>query len=544
MNPVIGRSDDPSGPTQAPLSLNLGRDGHLVAFGMPASGKTTVVQTLVTSLALTHSPDELHLYLLDFGSRLLTTFSGLPHVGAVIYGDENERVARMFRYLQQELERRKIILAEVGVANLSDYRRMGKSDMPAMVMVIDNYPGFAAAYEEADELLVAFTREGSGYGLHVVLTVDAPNNIRMKLSSNMGLVMSLQLKDTSEYMSVLGRTNGLVPSPVPGRGLVKGEPPLEFQTALPAEGQTEFQRTAQLKQLFLRMAAAWGNQPRPRAINTLPEAQPLCELWDAAQAAHTEAPIGLNEDSLEPFGIGLSAGPHFMVAGPPQSGKTTLLRSWLMGLAREFSPQQLNLCLVDFRQDSLGPLAALPHAHMADGPDAFATMVENLDAELTQRRRQLEEARQSEAQGEFDAVVFAAQFARIVLVIDDFDAVRDQAPTEAMMTLDGWAKSSRGLGFHIIMAGAESDFFGTDGWARTVKDQQAGFFLGGADMQVFNVRVPYAAMKKTYSPGQGFFIAKSRLTPIKVATPDVGALRLAQMVRGIHWQWQEMRVSM
>ena len=63
-------------------------------------------------------------------------------------------------------------------------------------------------------------------------------------------------------------------------------------------------------------------------------------------------------------------------------------------------------------------------------------------------------------------------------------------------------------------------------------------------MHVFNVRVPYAAMKKTYSPGQGFFIAKSRLTPIKVATPDVGTLRLAQLVRGICGQWQEMRVSM
>ncbi|NJM42002.1 MAG: hypothetical protein HC853_15225 [Anaerolineae bacterium] len=405
-------------------------------------------------------------------------------------------------------------------------------------MVIDNYPAFAAAYEDADELLVQFTREGGGYGLHVVLTVDAPNNIRMKLSSNIGLVISLQLKDNTEYMSVIGRTNGLVPSPLPGRGLVKGEPPLEFQTALPAAGQTEFQRTAQLKQVFGKMAIAWGNQPRSRPINTLPEAQPLCELrelWDTNK--NTDAtPIGLDEDSLEPFGLSLNSGPHFMVAGPPQSGKTTLLRVWLMGLARALSPQQLNLILVDFRQDSLGPLAALPHATVVDTPDAFAARIEQLDGVLNERRRMLEAARQR-ARGDFDAQAFSAQFARMVLVIDDFDAVRDQAPVEAMMALDGWAKASRGLGLYIVMAGAEGDFFGVDGWARTVKDQQTGFFLGSADMQVFNARVPYALTKKLYAPGQGFFVAKARLTQIKVATPDVGAVRLAQMVRDVRERW-------
>ena len=542
MHATIGRSDDPAGPTQAPLRLNLGRDGHLVVFGMPASGKTTLVQTLITSLALAHSPDELNFYLLDFGSRLLTTFSALPHVGAVIYGDENERVARLFRFLQQELERRKRILAETGVANLADYRRAGQRDLPALVLVIDNYPGFAAAYEEADEVLAQFTREGSGYGLHVVLTVDAPNSIRMKLSSNIGLVVSLQLKDTSEYASVMGRTNGLVPSPVPGRGLVKAEPLLEFQTALPAAGATEFQRTAQLKQLFARMAAAWGDGVRPRTIQTLPEAQPLCELYEMVKNSQLIAgttsitSIGLNEDSLDVFGVDLNAGPHFMVAGPPQSGKTTLLRSWLIGLAGAFSPQQLRLCLVDFRQDSLGPLAALPHAVLADTPDAFGELVSKLDAELSERRRRLEAARQRSG-GDFDAQAFAAQFARIVLVMDDFDAVRDQAPSDAMMTLDGWVKASRGLGFHVIMCGTEGDFFGTDGWARTIKDQQTGFFLGGADMQVFNARVPYAAMKKLYAPGQGFFISKARLTPIKIATPDVGATRLVQLVRSVRGCW-------
>jgi S-DNA-T family DNA segregation ATPase FtsK/SpoIIIE len=562
MNPVIGRSDDPSGPTQAPLNVNLGRDGHLVIFGMPASGKTTLAQTLVTALARAHAPDELNMYLLDFGSRLLTNFAALPHVGAVIYGDENERVARAFRHLQQELERRKAMLAEAGVANLSDYRRMGKTDLPAIILVIDNYPAFATAYEDADELLVQFTREGGGYGLHVVLTVDAPNNIRMKLSSNIGLVISLQLKDNTEYMSVIGRTNGLVPSPLPGRGLVKAEPPLEFQTALPAEGQTEFQRTAQLKQIFGQMAAAWGNRARPRPINTLPEAQPLCELWAINKDTNSDAiPIGLDEDSLAPFGVSLNSGPHFMVAGPPQSGKTTLLRVWLMGLARALSPQQLHLILADFRQDSLGPLAALPHAHVADTPDAFAAQIEKLDGVLNERRRQLEAARQrgrddrgrddrgrddrgrddrgrdDRGRGDFDAQAFLAQFARIVLVIDDFDAVRDQAPTEAMMTLDGWAKASRGLGLHIVMAGAEGDFFGVDGWARTVKDQQTGFFLGSADMQVFNARVPYALTKKLYAPGQGFFVAKARLAQIKVATPDVGAVRLPQMLRQVCEQW-------
>jgi len=56
------------------------------------------------------------------------------------------------------------------------------------------------------------------------------------------------MADKGDYALIVGRTNGLEPSPVNGRGLVKGNPPLEFQTALPAEGESEIERTIKINQ--------------------------------------------------------------------------------------------------------------------------------------------------------------------------------------------------------------------------------------------------------------------------------------------------------
>ena len=71
------------------------------------SGRTTALRTLAAQLADRASPADLHLYALDCGNRGLAALGDLPHCGAVVDGDDTERVERLLAMLADELDRRR-----------------------------------------------------------------------------------------------------------------------------------------------------------------------------------------------------------------------------------------------------------------------------------------------------------------------------------------------------------------------------------------------------------------------------------------------------
>src|SRR6185436_12271230 len=102
---------------------------------------STLLRTLVSSLALTHSPHDLHVYCLDFDARTLGVLADLPHCGAsgVFFPRDTVRIRRLMRLLEHELGQRR----EAGVTNLRQQRRgAGNSDarfqkFPFILVVID-----------------------------------------------------------------------------------------------------------------------------------------------------------------------------------------------------------------------------------------------------------------------------------------------------------------------------------------------------------------------------------------------------------------------
>ncbi len=488
LRPVVGLFDDPANQRQGALRINLAREGHLALYGAPGTGKTTLLQTLITSLARAHPPSDLHIYVMDFGGRALSLFADLPHVGAVILADEAERVHRLMRLLQEEVDRRKAAFARAGVNTLGAYRTTGIGAMPALILALDNYTAFAAACPEAEEQLAQIAREGGSLGIHVVITAGGPSMVRMRLSSSITMAAALTLADRGEYGLVVGRTDGLEPADIPGRALIKGEPPLEFQVALPAEGSTEFGRTAALKALVQRMAQAWTG-PRPLQVGVMPEVVALSDLSSEPRVG--AVPVGLAFDRLEPLTVDLQDGPHFVITGPVQSGKSTLLQAWLAGLAQ---------C------PSVHIYTAGPSGTIQDDA-ALEEALEAISLTLHQRREKPATSQ--------------------VLAIDDLDWLRAAISDETAARLEHLVRRERGKGFHLLLVASAGSFDSSwDGYVKALKEIQCGFLLGSAehsDAGLLGLRLPAGEAGGWLPPGVGFYCRRGRYRKFKSATAELSA---------------------
>jgi len=553
LSPFVGQLDDPTNQAQPPLSLPLGREGHFVLFGEPGSGKTAFVQTLVTSLALDHSPDGLHIYLIDFSGQRLKALSGFPHVGDVLTADDLERLKRFLRYLNRELQSRKEKLARAGAANLPEYRALSGESLPAIVTVMEDHAAFARLCLDRsldlDDVLTGLVRDGAAYGLHFVFTLASPSDFKPRLASSIARAATYHLA-TRDYSMAVGPTGGLEPAPFPGRGLLKGDPILEFQTALPARGHTEAERAMALRTMMEAMERVWQG-PRPRAFLSVPTLVGLSHLLFLSDHWVEPPPAGLTasfavdlEDPDQPFEVDLRDGPYFLVAGTPQCGKTTLLQSWVLALCERYRPERLLLYLADFRR-GMAPLSALPHlcAPLTQDPgaapryltdeDQLSNALAEIDQHLRQRLQHLEQARR-QGGAAFDPRAWLEGWPALWLVIDDYDMFKSDAGQSNQDLLNANLRRWRDLGFYLTVAGPIADMESDWGWIKFLRDAPLGFQMGTANLnQIFKVNLPSESPSKSLLPGEAFYIRRGQFRHVRIADPQAGPVPLARWVEAI-----------
>jgi DNA segregation ATPase FtsK/SpoIIIE, S-DNA-T family len=231
INPVIGEMDDPANQRQLALTFPLSREGNAVIYGSAASGKSTFLRTLIYSLLEDHSAEELNLYLLDFGSETLRAFAKAPHVGDVLLSHETEKIQNLFKLLYQEVEQRKKQFSDYG-GDYHSYRKATNASLANIVVVINNISAFTEMFEDKEEAISYLTREGLKYGIYFILTAANTGAVRYRLLQNFKQLFVLQLNDPTDYTSVLGNVDGVYPSKLKGRGILKTDQVYEFQTAL------------------------------------------------------------------------------------------------------------------------------------------------------------------------------------------------------------------------------------------------------------------------------------------------------------------------
>ena len=220
-----------------PIHLDLkeaaqqGMGPHGLVIGATGSGKSEFLRTLVLGLAITHSPEQLNMVLVDFkGGATFAGMSGMPHVSAMITNLENELtlVDRMQDALSGEMVRRQELLRDAGnYASVRDYERARAAGedlapLPSLFIVVDEFSEMLSAKPEFIDIFVAIGRLGRSLGLHLLLASQRLEEGRLRgLESHLSYRVGLRTFSAQESRSVLGVPDAYELPPMPGLGFLK-----------------------------------------------------------------------------------------------------------------------------------------------------------------------------------------------------------------------------------------------------------------------------------------------------------------------------------
>jgi len=447
--------------------------------------------------------------------------------------------------------------------------------IPAILVVIDN---FAEIKENYDDLIPSFSellREGRGVGIYFAASADIPGSMGSKIVNQFGRRLALTMSDRGEYMTLVGR-GGTAFGEIYGRGLLNVERdispvPLEVQVAAPVGLDEEQITTAvgsaddprqeldpaallqalqgrrklskrmraiivanekrivdhltshlgeQIDKLVKQMDAHWTGE-RPQSVDILPAlldipavlARPEAQREDSLGAA--SAFLGMNDDDLAPFAIKFGVRyNHLMVIGAPLSGRTTVLRTWVLSLAQQYRPHEVSFVIIDPSQrfDQYGGdkfFRDLPHVlDYVTQAEELKTLVERLEFEYSERQEGEDHRPPRE----------------IFVLMDNYDDIGDLADnrSEALKQLARLARTYQ-TRLHFILCGSPGIIGTGDDLRKQVWQSKVGLALRSAEaVEKLNGKMPRSLKDVELPPGRGFLVETGRGKLVQIATYAAG----------------------
>jgi len=149
---------------------------HLLIAGQTGSGKSVMINTLLTSLLYKNSPADLKLILVDPKQVELTPYSHIPHLLTPVI-TQPEKCISALKWSVNEMERRYSLLAEKGKRNIEGYNSSNQEDhMPYIVIVIDELSDLMMiAARDVEALIVRIAQKARAVGIHLVLATQRPS---------------------------------------------------------------------------------------------------------------------------------------------------------------------------------------------------------------------------------------------------------------------------------------------------------------------------------------------------------------------------------
>lgn len=473
--------------------------GHMAVVGGPQSGKSTALQTLILSAALTHTPEQVQFYCLDFSGGL-SGVRGIPHVGSVAAARDVDRIRRTFALFTNLVAARQTLFADLGIDSVREFRRrradpVESAELTArgdefgdVFLVIDGWDiGFAVNgpyYDEYSGVVESIALQGLNFGVHLVVSSSRWAAIRPAVKDLLQTRLEMRLGDLTDTVFHANRqVVAAIPPDRPGRCISNDG--LHMLTSLPRidgvrDPQSAGAGLAQAAEQLTRNYA--GRQAPP--VKLLPDRIGVDAVHANIPTPTTLAerlvlPFGVRESDLSVAAVDFGVSTHMVVLGSSGCGKSTVIAAFLDSIRRQFTRDQARVLLVDYRRQHM---EAIPQDQLIGYLTSERDLVEGLPpfaAKMRERRppdgvtpQQLKE--RSWWSGP-----------EIFVVVDDYHMVAPRGSMNPLDPLRDLIVDGRDTGLHLIAARsiAQADMALYDNILGQIKNLNcSGYIMDGTKM--------------------------------------------------------------
>ena len=493
------------------VSLNISDKGnghgpHGLVAGTTGSGKSEILQTYILSLATLFHPDDVGFVIIDFkGGGMANQFEKLPHLIGTITNIDGREIDRSLLSIKAELVKRQEMFSAAGVNHINDYIKLfkaGKVDipMPHLIMIVDEFAELKQEYPDFMKELISAARIGRTLGVHLILATQKPAGVvdaQIWSNSKFKLCLKVQTKEDS---------NEVLKSPLaaeivePGRAYfqVGNNEIFELVQSAYSGANVPDGSSNQEKTFTMYERNTWGkkipvytNKKKTTDTSEISQLEAIVNyvsLFCQSNNIHRlpgiclpSIPTDIRTDNLSydsenetgysvPFGLyddpemqrqGTASvdisRDNIYVVGSAQMGKTVFLQTVAYGLIRKYSPEQINIYMVDCGSMVLKIFEESNHVGgvvLSSEDEKCKNLFKLLNTIVIERKKVLS----GKGVGNFASYLEAgyADMPQIVVMIDNYAAFKEYFPEQNDM-INSLTREAQGVGISFIVTTAGSN---------------------------------------------------------------------------------------
>jgi len=213
------------------LSIPVGRSGrdivslemgqaigvyHGFIAGQSGTGKSNLLNNIITTIAQKYSPDELRLYLLDYKWGVeFQIYSSHPNVEMLMLDNTNIQAGiDVLQQLRQEmiLRAKRFFALGATINNIDEYNRKAQQKMPRILMIVDEVQQLFNDFEvrrKVNPLVKEIAKQGRAFGIHLLFSSQSYVDCKIDddILSQMPLRIAFTLSNSAECRAILGSDN-------------------------------------------------------------------------------------------------------------------------------------------------------------------------------------------------------------------------------------------------------------------------------------------------------------------------------------------------